>query len=138
VITFKNPYLGNTCVPFQHWACSIDCAKALEIPARIEQIAAAQELDRQYEKYIDECQRKFHATARPMVLCVRAGSPNQDQEGQGQGQGQAQRPPGQVVPKGQAQGERSQAHKVSAPVLQERRGTVPGDATHRGCECVVS
>merc|ERR1719481_728838 len=28
VFTFKNPYLGNTCVPFQHWACSLECARA--------------------------------------------------------------------------------------------------------------
>ena len=29
VFTFKNPYLGNTCVPFQHWACSLQCARAV-------------------------------------------------------------------------------------------------------------
>ena len=34
VFTFKNPYLGNTCVPFQHWACSLYCAREVEIPAR--------------------------------------------------------------------------------------------------------
>lgn len=59
VITFKNPYLGNTCVPFQHWACSLTCAMALEIPAREEQISAARELDRQYDAYIKECQRQY-------------------------------------------------------------------------------
>lgn len=59
VITFKNPYLGNTCVPFQHWACSLSCATALEIPAREEQISAARELDRQYDAYIKECQRQY-------------------------------------------------------------------------------
>lgn len=59
VITFKNPYLGNTCVPFQHWACSLACAMALEIPAREEQISAARELDRQYDTYIKDCQRQY-------------------------------------------------------------------------------
>ena len=63
VITFKNPYLGNTCVPFQHWACSLPCAMALEIPAREEQIAAARELDRQYDSYVRECQRQYHSSA---------------------------------------------------------------------------
>lgn len=63
VITFKNPYLGNTCVPFQHWACSLSCAMALEIPAREEQIAAARELDRLYDAYIRECQRQYHSSA---------------------------------------------------------------------------
>lgn len=58
VITFKNPYLGNTCVPFQHWACSLSCAMAIEIPAREEQIAAARELDKQYDSYIRDCQRQ--------------------------------------------------------------------------------
>jgi hypothetical protein len=58
VITFKNPYLGNTCVPFQHWACSLSCAMAIEIPAREEQIAAARELDKQYDSYIRECQKQ--------------------------------------------------------------------------------
>ena len=59
VITFKNPYLGNTCVPFQHWACSLECARALEVPARQEQITKARELDTKYEKYIHECQTLF-------------------------------------------------------------------------------
>ena len=60
VITFKNPYLGNTCVPFQHWACSHGCATSLEIPAREEQIAAARELDRKYDNYIRDCQRQHY------------------------------------------------------------------------------
>ena len=119
VITFKNPYLGNTCVPFQHWACSIDCAKALEIPARIEQIAAAQELDRQYEEYVDECHRKFQSTHRSRVLSCRSGSP-EGSEGQGH-RGQQQKTSGAVV---HAQ------HSVSR--------SVPEDATGSGCECVLS
>lgn len=65
VITFKNPYLGNTCVPFQHWACSLQCAQSIEIPARLEQIAAARELDRQYDAYVRDCQRHYssHVTS---------------------------------------------------------------------------
>ena len=51
VFTFKNPYLGNTCVPFQHWACSLTCAKEVEIPARREQLQDRREQDRQYERY---------------------------------------------------------------------------------------
>ena len=35
VFTFRNPYLGNTCVPFLHWACDYNCAKDIEIPGRI-------------------------------------------------------------------------------------------------------
>jgi hypothetical protein len=50
VITFKNPYLGNTCVPFQHVACSSACARAIEIPARREQQLSARRQDREYEQ----------------------------------------------------------------------------------------
>lgn len=56
VYTFKNPYLGNTCVPFQHYACSFKCAKAIEIPAHAEQRRAAQKMDRQYQEYIKAIQ----------------------------------------------------------------------------------
>lgn len=71
VITFKNPYLGNTCVPFQHWACSLECARALEVPARQEQITKARELDSRYEKYIHECQSKFEGgkKEKPGLQC---------------------------------------------------------------------
>lgn len=58
VYTFKNPYLGNTCVPFQHWACSLDCAEAIEIPARVEQIMTAMEQDREYDLYVRESEVK--------------------------------------------------------------------------------
>lgn len=80
VITFKNPYLGNTCVPFQHWACSLDCAKAVEIPARLEQISAARELDLQYEKYVKECIRRFAAyrSPRSMLSCAAKSSDHCD------------------------------------------------------------
>ena len=52
MFTFKNPYLGNTCVPFQHWACSLTCARAVEIPARREQLSQAEVQDREYERYV--------------------------------------------------------------------------------------
>ena len=72
MITFKNPYLGNTCVPFQHWACSKECAKALEVPARQEQITKARELDNKYEKYIQECQSFFEGDKKdkPVLRCI--------------------------------------------------------------------
>ncbi|GFO35550.1 leucine-rich repeat-containing protein 8e [Plakobranchus ocellatus] len=79
VITFKNPYLGNTCVPFQHWACSMECARAVEIPARLEQISAARELDLQYENYVRECVRKFSTYRSPRsMLSVAVGSRSGD------------------------------------------------------------
>ncbi|KAF8792651.1 uncharacterized protein LOC129968957 [Argiope bruennichi] len=56
VYTFKNPYLGNTCVPFQHWACSLQCAEDIEIPARAEQLLSAMEQDRQYYRHVKEAQ----------------------------------------------------------------------------------
>ncbi|KFM78050.1 Leucine-rich repeat-containing protein 8A, partial [Stegodyphus mimosarum] len=54
VYTFKNPYLGNTCVPFQHWACSLQCAEAIEVPAREEQLLTAMQQDREYYQKIQE------------------------------------------------------------------------------------
>lgn len=69
VITFKNPYLGNTCVPFMHWTCSLECAKALEVPARHEQIQAACMLDSMYEQYIVDCQRQFGSRHQQAFLC---------------------------------------------------------------------
>ncbi|XP_052106698.1 uncharacterized protein LOC127739146 [Mytilus californianus] len=69
VITFKNPYLGNTCVPFMHWTCSLECAKALEVPARQEQIKAAYMLDSMYEQYIVDCQRQFGSRHQPGLTC---------------------------------------------------------------------
>lgn len=58
VFTFKNPYLGNTCVPFQHWACSRSCAEAIEIPAHQEQMRAAERMDEEYDNYIREIQNE--------------------------------------------------------------------------------
>ncbi|CAH1792032.1 unnamed protein product [Owenia fusiformis] len=63
VITFKNPYLGNTCVPFQHWACSQNCSLDIEVPARLEQISKAKDLDHAYEKYIKVMQHTASNTA---------------------------------------------------------------------------
>ncbi|GFR29974.1 hypothetical protein TNCT_267721 [Trichonephila clavata] len=56
VYTFKNPYLGNTCVPFLHWACSLQCAEDIEIPAHAEQLLSAMEQDKQYYKHVKEAQ----------------------------------------------------------------------------------
>ena len=83
MITFKNPYLGNTCVPFQHWACSMECARSVEIPARLEQISAARELDLQYENYVRECVRKFSTYRSPrsmlsVAVSSRAGDSSDD------------------------------------------------------------
>merc|ERR1712126_799032 len=52
IFTFKNPYLGNTCVPFIHWACSYECAQEIEVPARKQQLKSAKEQDRIYDKYV--------------------------------------------------------------------------------------
>ena len=79
VITFKNPYLGNTCVPFMHWTCSLDCAKALEVPARQEQIKAACMLDSMYEQYIIDCQRQFGSHHQSDWLCPCVQSPDNTQ-----------------------------------------------------------
>ncbi|WAR19521.1 LRC8A-like protein, partial [Mya arenaria] len=69
---FNNPYLGNTCVPFQHWVCSVKCAQALEVPARLEQIAKAHKLDTQYERYVLNCQKEFFKCRHkhPLLACV--------------------------------------------------------------------
>jgi len=56
VFTFKNPYLGNTCVPFQHTACTAQCAHAIEVPARREQLNSARQQDWEYQQYIRESQ----------------------------------------------------------------------------------
>jgi len=70
VFTFKNPYLGNTCVPFQHWACSLTCARKVEIPARKEQLSQAKEQDRQYERYV----RESLSTLRPSQRALSANN----------------------------------------------------------------
>ncbi|XP_022251913.1 uncharacterized protein LOC106467963 isoform X1 [Limulus polyphemus] len=56
VFTFMNPYLGNTCVPFLHWACSLTCAQAIEVPARVQQLRAASEQDRIYRQCVHAAQ----------------------------------------------------------------------------------
>jgi hypothetical protein len=58
VYTFKNPYLGNTCVPFLHWSCSLDCAREIEVPARMEQLQSAEEQDRIYRHYVKEAMNR--------------------------------------------------------------------------------
>jgi len=66
VFTFKNPYLGNTCVPFQHWACSRRCAQEVEVPARAEQLVSAKEQDRQYERYVRESISRLKPSQRTL------------------------------------------------------------------------
>ncbi|KAF6017229.1 hypothetical protein EB796_024470 [Bugula neritina] len=55
VFTFKNPYINNTCVPFLHWTCSKECALAIELPARMQQIKTAQKQVKAYESYVRAC-----------------------------------------------------------------------------------
>ncbi|KAJ8308992.1 hypothetical protein KUTeg_013866 [Tegillarca granosa] len=45
------------------------CAKALEVPARMEQIAAAKRLDEQYEEYVLECQKMFQSVNSTSTIC---------------------------------------------------------------------
>ena len=83
MFTFKNPYLGNTCVPFQHWACSLQCARAVEIPARREQLSQAEVQDREYERYVRESLSRL----RPDQRTLSAASLAVREEG-GEGGGQ--------------------------------------------------
>merc|ERR550519_2640557 len=66
VFTFKNPYLGNTCVPFQHWACSRRCSQEVEVPARAEQLVSAKEQDRLYERYVRESISRLKPSQRTL------------------------------------------------------------------------
>ena len=66
MFTFKNPYLGNTCVPFQHWACSLHCAREVEIPARREQLVEARLQDREYERYVRESLSRLRPSQRTL------------------------------------------------------------------------
>ena len=73
VFTFKNPYLGNTCVPFQHWACSLECARAVEIPARREQLSQAEVQDREYERYVRESLSRLRPSQRTLSAASLTG-----------------------------------------------------------------
>lgn len=66
VFTFRNPYLGNTCVPFLHWACDYNCARDIEIPARREQILSALEQDKLYEDYVRQAVDLMPSTSRSL------------------------------------------------------------------------
>ncbi|KAJ8897751.1 hypothetical protein PR048_003101 [Dryococelus australis] len=70
VFTFKNPYLGNTCVPFQHWACSVRCAREIEVPAHLEQLKAAEKMDREYSHYIQEFQEERNISVPSRGICT--------------------------------------------------------------------
>ncbi|KAH3853390.1 uncharacterized protein LOC127875269 [Dreissena polymorpha] len=82
VITFKNPYLGNTCVPFQHWVCSLECARDLEVPARHEQVRKMKEADTRYERYVRECQKQFNLHKRKSgpISCISREAVDTDEE----------------------------------------------------------
>jgi len=66
VFTFRNPYLGNTCVPFLHWACDYNCARDIEIPARKEQIESAIEQDKLYEDHVRQAVDLMPNTSRSL------------------------------------------------------------------------
>lgn len=66
VFTFRNPYLGNTCVPFLHWACDYNCARDIEIPARREQILSALEQDKLYEDHVRQAVDLMPRTSRSL------------------------------------------------------------------------
>lgn len=66
-MTFLSPYLGNTCVPFQHWACSKECILAIEGPAIELQIQSGKKLDYEYSHYIANSYNtyeKYHNSKR--------------------------------------------------------------------------
>ncbi len=86
VFTFKNPYLGNTCVPFLHWACDFDCAKDIEIPARQEQIMTANEQEKQYQDHVRQAvdllptfRSLSHLNDEPSLSVVPIASSHQDE-----------------------------------------------------------
>lgn len=43
-------------MPFQHWACSMKCAEAIEVPAREEQLLTALEQDIEYYQEVQKAQ----------------------------------------------------------------------------------
>lgn len=126
VITFKNPYLGNTCVPFQHWACSIECAKAVEIPARHEQILAAQKLDQQYKDYINECVRKFssHRSPRSFLACATRERERERRQSKRE----------RMLDSNSRLKSRDKLRRGS----RRKRVHGPPDASHSRCGCVIS
>lgn len=74
-VTFLTPYLGNTCVPFQHWACSEKCVLAIEGPAKILQFEGSKKQDHDYSHYIaksqkaDENSRKNRTKSNKCCIC---------------------------------------------------------------------
>ncbi|RZF47440.1 hypothetical protein LSTR_LSTR007367 [Laodelphax striatellus] len=70
VFTFKYPYLGNTCVPFQHWTCSRECGEAIEVPARAAQKQAARRMDHEYQQYIASIQLKHRCLRADKSQCL--------------------------------------------------------------------
>jgi len=70
-VTFQTPYLGNTCVPFQHWACSKKCVVAIEVPAKKLQLEGAKRLDYEYSHYIAKSKKddKIRNSKKSRSLC---------------------------------------------------------------------
>lgn len=68
-VTFLIPYLGNTCVPFQHWACSKECILAIEGPAKKLQLEGAKKLDNEYSHYIAKSNKTDENSKRKHNRC---------------------------------------------------------------------
>lgn len=71
-VTFLTHYLGNTWVPFQHWACSKECILAIEEPAKILQLEGAKQLDTEYSEYISHSNKideNFRKAKRKYSKC---------------------------------------------------------------------
>lgn len=60
VFTFKSPYAGNYCVPFEHWTCCNACGVALEAPAHREERAQARRQEQEYQKYIRQVEEQLN------------------------------------------------------------------------------
>lgn len=60
--------MGNTCVPFQHWACSKECVTAIEDPAKKLQLEGALKLDHEYSNYIARSNNKTEEKGRCLKL----------------------------------------------------------------------
>lgn len=71
-VTFQTHFLGNTWVPFQHWACSKECILAIEEPAKALQLEGAKQIDIEYSNYISKFNKtddNFCKTKRKINKC---------------------------------------------------------------------
>jgi len=127
VFTFKNPYLGNFCVPFQHLACSFQCARAVEVPARREQLTQAREQDRRYEEYVRESTRRLRPSQRALSLNSLLGSSSHrsDPTEQGNtpiGERESLREREPLV--GENRGPDPNTHRSISPLIQSQTQTI--------------